>query len=483
MAALTPDDRAFFDGVSHAMFANPFGTERHERDGWLAQMDHDPERRGEILGQICLAIATRLHTLGLGTTRTLSDHSAADQRLVLTGLLFLSYHSWWSEWGDLLERQRGVAEPVDATFCHMIVEGLVRWGVREAHAVRYVGMFHQIYRAYALIGSELTGQSPSMRALRERLWVNVFTHDLELYFDALWDNLHDFSTFLTGATGTGKSSAARALGRSGWIAFDPKRKRFAHSFEALFVPVNLSQYPASLIESALFGHVKGAFTGAIQDHEGVLGRCMPHGVLFIDEIGEVAQHVQVKLLNVLQERVYVPVGGHTPRRFEGRVVAATNRPMAELRGPDGLRDDFYYRLCSDILEVPSLHERLVEDPEDLERLAREVLVRMLGEGATAARLERVVGVVREELGVGHAWPGNVRELEQAVRQVVLTGHVYAPRVAPVEEAGPDAPLDEVIARACLERYTRLGSYEAAAESLGVDRRTVSKYVRLAKRGF
>ena len=479
MVQLSSDDREFFEGVSRAMFANPFGAARHAHDGLLAEMDHDPDRREEILGRICLTIATRLNALGFGTTRTLSDHSASDQRLLLAAILFLSYHSWWGEWGALLERQRGASEPVDAAFCGVIVQGLVHWGVPEAHAIRYVGMFHQIFRAYAFIGAELTGQSPSMRALRERLWVNVFTHDLELYFDALWDNLHDFSTFLIGPTGTGKSSAARALGRSGWIAFDAKRARFAHSWEALFVPVNLSQYPASLIESALFGHVKGAFTGAIQDHEGVLGRCMPHGVLFIDEIGEVAQHVQVKLLNVLQDRTYAPVGGHVPRRFEGRVVAATNRPMSELRGPEGLRDDFYYRLCSDILEVPTLRERLAEDPEDLPRLARSILVRMLGEGPGQARLGRVVEVVREELGAGYAWPGNVRELEQAVRQVVLTGHVHTPRVA-TDAPDPDAPLEAVIARACLERYTRLGSYEAAAESLGVDRRTVSKYVKLAR---
>ena len=246
------------------------------------------------------------------------------------------------------------------------------------------------------------------------------------------------------------------------------------------MPVNLSQYPASLIESALFGHVEGAFTGAIQDHDGVLARCMPHGVLFIDEIGEVAEHVQVKLLNVLQDRVYAPVGGHTPRRFEGRVVAATNRSMSMLRGPEGLRDDFYYRLCSDVVEVPTLCECLAEDPDELTRLVRTVLERVLGERAAAASLGRVAEVIRDDLGEGYMWPGNVRELEQAVRQVVLTGRVRA-RPVGAEADARGASLEEIIARACSERYARLGSYEAAAESLGVDRRTVSKYVRLATR--
>ena len=146
--------------------------------------------------------------------------------------------------------------------------------------MRLIGLFHQIHRAYTFIGQRLLGQAPSMRALRERLWVNVFTHDLELYVEALWDRLDDFSTFLVGASGAGKGAAAVALGHSGWIPLDTKRSRFAASFPRLLVPIHLAEFPDTLLESELFGHVRGAFTGAIKDQDGVLARCQRHGSLF-----------------------------------------------------------------------------------------------------------------------------------------------------------------------------------------------------------
>ena len=158
-----------------------------------------------------------------------------------------------------------------------------------------------------------------------------------------------------------------ALGRSGFIPFDARKGCFAESFTRNFIAINLSQYPESLLESELFGHKKGAFTGAIENHEGIFSRCTPHGSIFLDEIGDVSVPVQIKLLQVLQERHFVPLGSHEAKRFKGRVIAATNRPLAELR--DGrMRDDFYYRLCSDVIEVPALRQRIAESAGELEQL-------------------------------------------------------------------------------------------------------------------
>jgi transcriptional regulator with PAS, ATPase and Fis domain len=107
-----------------------------------------------------------------------------------------------------------------------------------------------------------------------------------------------------------------------------------------------------VIESELFGHKKGAFTGAVDDYQGTFDRCSPSGGIFLDEIGEVAIPIQIKLLQVLQEREFSPVGSHEKRRFEGRVIAATNRSVHRLRKNGQMREDFFYRLCSDMITVP-----------------------------------------------------------------------------------------------------------------------------------
>src|SRR5678815_4546992 len=197
-----------------------------------------------------------------------------------------------------------------------------------------------------------------MKELRRQLWQNVFTHDMRRYERHLWNRMEDFSTMLLGETGTGKGAAAAAIGRSGFIPFDEKHRCFAESFTRSFISLNLSQFPETLIESELFGHCKGAFTGAVEAHEGVFTRCSPHGAIFLDEIGDVSVPIQIKLLQVLQERTFCPVGSHEPLRFRGRVIAATNRSLDSLRKRDLFRQDFFYRLCSDMIEVPPLRLRL-----------------------------------------------------------------------------------------------------------------------------
>src|SRR5438093_11021295 len=179
-----------------------------------------------------------------------------------------------------------------------------------------------------------------MCELRRNLWQNVFTQEIRLYERYLWDRLEDFSTLLLGETGTGKGTAAAAIGRSGFIPFDEKQGRFVESFTRSFIALNLSQHPETLIESELFGHKKGAFTGAVEAHEGVFARCSPHGAIFLDEIGDVPTPIQIKLLHVLQERTFSPVGSHEKLRFRGRVIAATNQPLDVLREKQLFRDDF-----------------------------------------------------------------------------------------------------------------------------------------------
>ncbi len=137
-----------------------------------------------------------------------------------------------------------------------------------------------------------------MRNLRLHLWNNVFTHDIRWYEQYLWNRMEDFSTLLLGETGTGKGTAAAAIGRSGFIPYDEKKGCFTESFTRNFIAINLSQFAESLIESELFGHKKGAFTGAVEHHDGVFTRCTPYGSIFLDEVGDISVPIQVKLPSI-----------------------------------------------------------------------------------------------------------------------------------------------------------------------------------------
>jgi transcriptional regulator with PAS, ATPase and Fis domain len=177
------------------------------------------------------------------------------------------------------------------------------------------------------------------------------------------------------------------------------------------------------------------------------------------------------------------VGGQKVLRFSGRVVAATNRPEAELlRG--SFREDFYYRLSSDVIVVPPLRQRIAEDRRELPELVRVILARITGGGDVDTLARTVDQAIERDLPPRYPWPGNVRELEQCVRRVLLTGR-YVGQPLAASASGEDAALLEVAgdatAKGLAERYVRAlyarhGSYEEVARRSGLDRRTVKAYV-------
>jgi transcriptional regulator with PAS, ATPase and Fis domain len=365
----------------------------------------------------------------------------------------------------------------------------MHYGFSEAEALRFFALYFQLRRAFYFIWRSLAGQCESMRRLRESLWNNVVTHDMRSFKDELWNRMEDFSTLMFGETGTGKGQAAAVVGRSQFIPYLPAERRFATNFAESFISLNLSQFPETLIESELFGHRKGAFTGAVEHHAGVFERCNAHGALFLDEIGEVSVPVQIKLLQVLQERAFTPLGGHEKKRFAGRVIAATNRPIEELRREGRFRDDFFYRLCSDVIVLPTLRQRIAESPAELEELVKVLVGRVVGEPYPDL-VGKVLEALRSGLPRDYGWPGNVRELEQAVRRILLTG-AYQPSVASGQSADADERLalqlregrlsaEQLLAEYCANLYRRLGSYAAVAERTGLDPRTSRKYVLSAK---
>jgi DNA-binding NtrC family response regulator len=183
------------------------------------------------------------------------------------------------------------------------------------------------------------------------------------------------------------------------------------------------------------------------------------------------------------------VGSHEPARFRGRVIAATNRRLEVLRASNLFREDFFYRLCSDVIEVPPLRQRLQEEPKELRHLLEHVLAGMIGEPAKEL-VGRIEEAIQRAVGADYPWPGNVRELEQAVRRILLTGE-YTGSVRPksagareqliagIEAATLDA--EALLAGYCQVLYEQEGTYEAVARRTNLDRRTVKSYL-LTKSG-
>jgi transcriptional regulator with GAF, ATPase, and Fis domain len=294
----------------------------------------------------------------------------------------------------------------------------------------------------------------------------------------------DVTVLLTGESGTGKEVLARAI--------------HAHSNRrnGPFVAVNCAALPGELLEAELFGHVRGAFTGAVRDRAGRF-ELASDGTLFLDEVGDVPLHLQVKLLRVLQEKTFERVGESRPRTSNARIVAATNKDLRRAVESGAFREDLYYRLRVFPVELPPLRERR----EDIEPLASSLLGRVGGRHGRALRFSP--DALRTILA--YPWPGNVRELENALEYAVTVakGHTLVPedlppevlaggevRAAPAAEpraigpAHPRAVPQPAAARAADEAPRIRAALEAnkwnradAASALGMSRTTLWRKMR------
>jgi len=471
-------DRTFFLNIKRAITSNPFSSKRTDADRELAGIGGAGSESSDMLAPALERVAKKLETF----ERTRGRKSGEDLDLYHYGKLFEMFHRYLVPFDTLIANQIKQGDvSCTVTFAGEILQELHAAGFAEHQSVRYLALFYQMRRAFYFINS-IAGQSRPVLDLKKALWNNIFTGDLELYDDYLWNRMEDFSTMLLGETGTGKGLAASAIGRSGYVPFDEKKNVFKESFAKSFVSINLSQFPVQLIESELFGHRKGAFTGAVEAHRGIFSRCSAHGAIFIDEIGDVSIPVQIKLLQVLQERIFTPVGSHHREKFRGRVIAATNRPLSQLRREGKFREDFYYRLCSDVIEVPPLRSRLQDNPDELRTILSFTVERIIGR-PSARLVEKIAFKLDKEVPEQYQWPGNIRELEQCVRQILLNGS-YSwnmgdstcehPLLADMENGSVTAA--QLLAGYCGRLYEKHGSYEAVAKITDLDRRTVRKHV-------
>lgn len=479
---LSGSDRDFFRLVQKAAFVNPFSDERLVLDRTIAgeEARHGGERAVYAAARQVTERIGRLDKAGKLDVRM---YRGEDWELVSSACLHEVYHRYMNRMNDLILAQIEFGDRLcSVPFAGDALADMTARGFTEEEARGYFAVFFQLRRAYHFVQRALVGCSPSMKTLRRHLWNNIFTGSIRWYVDYLRDRMEDYATLLLGETGSGKGAAAASIGRSAFIPYDDKNRRFAESFTRNFISINLSQYPEALIESELFGHRKGAFTGAIEHHEGILARCSPHGAIFLDEIGDVSIPVQIKLLRVLEDREFSPVGGHEKIRFHGRIIAATNQDVAARRREGLFRDDFFYRLCSDCIQVPPLRQRIREDARELDDMLAHIFRRLLGKDVPPI-LAIVHEALRNDPGPDYAWPGNVRELEQAVRRILL-GHPYEgdPRHGPGK--GLDGFLesvregcltaDEVLDAYCGFLYGRHGSFSEVARITELDRRTVKK---------
>jgi DNA-binding NtrC family response regulator len=284
----------------------------------------------------------------------------------------------------------------------------------------------------------------------------------------------DANVLVHGESGTGKELVASAIHEHSKRANGP------------FVKINCAAVPSELLESELFGHKKGSFTGAVADKVGLV-ELATGGSLLLDEIGEMAPQLQVKLLRLLQEREFRPIGSTRVVRADFRLICATNAP---LEGPSRkIREDLFFRINTITLEIPPLRER----PEDIPLLSEHFLSRF------AERHQRDVRAINpgaQEALLRHAWPGNVRELEHVIERAVIVAENNEIRVQdlpdileqPISDHPPAAEqgqltLAEIERQAILRTLERTnGNKRAAASILGVYRPTLYGKLRKYKLG-
>jgi DNA-binding NtrC family response regulator len=272
---------------------------------------------------------------------------------------------------------------------------------------------------------------------------------------------------ISGESGTGKELVARAIHYGSARASAP------------FVPVNCAGIPEGLVESEMFGHVKGAFTSATANRSGLFGAAHG-GTIFLDEIGELAPATQAKLLRVLQEQEVQVVGADKPRKVDVRVIAATNKDLATLVARGAFREDLFYRLQVITIELPPLRDR----DDDILLLAKHFLDRFSSQsGRPVPRLtDRTIEALR-----AHAWPGNVRELQNLLQRLVIltdgdeidvTALPVAMRFAIPREHGLDRTLAEV-EREHIEAVLASvqGNKTRAAEILGIHRKSLREKLK------
>jgi len=319
--------------------------------------------------------------------------------------------------------------------------------------------------------SAIRGDSAQMQAARRNTWAACFGDSLRHALE-LDQVIRDHDILILGETGTGKERLARAIQAA--TPGGPSGAPAAHS------AINAAAIPETLVESELFGHVRGAFTGASERRVGRL-RSDDGGSFFLDEVGDLPTTTQVKLLRVIETNEVFPVGSDDSYPVELRYVAATHKDLEQLVEQREFRGDLFQRLAGNIVHIPPLRDR----PEDIVDIGLGFVRAYLGDDADTEPFERWLN---SDTAQRYTWPGNVRELQNALRDLLLgleptfaatepVGSAPGGSVVPAAIRSFNAPLDAVSRWYVREVLARAdGNLSAAARVLGVDRSTVKRRV-------
>jgi transcriptional regulator with AAA-type ATPase domain len=492
MASFSQKERHLLASVAQLAYSNPFLPERVALERailgrefvaggpvWSASVS-DPEATPPNLTAIYAKINARLEAFQSRLTES-ADVKDEDWTIYEECVHYVLYQRYHANFVAANGKWRFYREFLTDwnRLCHIPGKRLES-SLEPAHVF---ACFRQIQQAFHHIYDNIIGNSMPAARLRATVWQSIFTHDMRRYRHSMFCKMGEFPTLITGPSGTGKELIARAIAASRYVPFDPERMQFADPPGESFLPINIAALSPTLIESELFGHRRGSFTGAIGDRKGWLEACPPTGSVFLDELGELALAVQVKLLRVIETRRFSAVGDTGVREFHGKLIAATNRALPAEIQAGRFRDDLYYRLCADLIQTPSLAEQIHDTPAVLDELLHYMTIRTVGDAAPQC-LSEVADWIKTKLPADYAWPGNYRELEQCVRNIIIR-RSYRPLAHSASgedeffarfRAG-ELTADELLARYAAHVYRLTGSYEESARRIGLDRRTVKAKVQ------
>lgn len=498
MTVLNEQEGNFLECVAKVSHANPFLGERIDYERQALGRDFDESQANwNLLGDDpetqqanTRKIAERAYGIIAGIQRQLKKGGTVSRKelqLYEDTVLFLLYYYYAQRFKEsIVNPQKGQVYEYFKEFTHYwrhFFNYPVEHLPQQNEAAHIFACFFQVRRAFYFIFRAIIGRSSVAAKLRAMVWNSIFTHDMRRYRRTFYQSMGDFATLIIGPTGSGKELVARAIGLSRYIPFNARQLKFEFDFYETFFPINLSALPSTLVESELFGHRRGAFTGALEDRKGWLEVCPAVGTVFLDEIGELDPLVQVKLLRVLQTRTFHRLGTTETLAFRGKIVAATHRDIHQALEKQEFRQDFYYRLCSDIIATPSLHQQISETPEVLGDLVAYISQKVAGlEGEAVAG--EVQSYIEDKLGRDYSWPGNIRELEQCVRNIMIRReyHPTAERLYRQHDRQANSflegtlSLEDLCRLYCTRVYSSVGSYVETARRLKIDRRTVKRYV-------